>query len=64
MRAIATHIALHETLPFERSLAALLASPLAKSDWPLSYYTRERLFSTHARHNWVAPDLSPTGDSP
>ncbi|MGB8694600.1 MAG: hypothetical protein WCD08_13935 [Steroidobacteraceae bacterium] len=57
MRAIAAHIALHEALPFERSLAALLASPLAKSDWPLSHYTREHLFSTHARHNWVEPDL-------
>jgi hypothetical protein len=57
MRAIAAHIALHEALPFERSLAALLASPLAKSDWPLSHYTREHLFSTYARHNWVEPDL-------
>jgi hypothetical protein len=64
MRAIAAHIELHKTLPVERSLSILLASPLAKSDWPLSYYTRERLFSTQARRNWVAPDLLSKGESP
>ena len=64
LTAIAAHIELDKTLPFERSLAALLASPLAKSDWPLRYYTAQRLFSAHARLNWVEPDLSPQGDSP
>ena len=64
LTAIAAHIELHKALPFERSLAALLASPLARSDWPLRYYTAQRLFSTHARLNWVEPDLSAKGDSP
>ena len=59
MTAIAAHIELHNILPLERSLSILLASPLATSDWPLRYYTRERLFSTHARRNWVEPDLRP-----
>jgi hypothetical protein len=53
------HIARHEEMPFERSLAALLASPLASSDWPLRYYTPQRLFSTEARRTWVEPDLQP-----
>ncbi len=57
MTAIAAHIVVHKALPFERSLSILLTSPLAVSDWPLTYYTRERLFSTHARHNWVEPDV-------
>ncbi len=35
----------------------LLASPLAATDYPLRFYTRERLFSAEARGGWVAPDL-------
>jgi hypothetical protein len=36
---------------------ALMASPLGKSDWPLVYWSRARLFSVEARRCWVAPDL-------
>ncbi len=36
----------------------LLASPLAATDFPLRYYSREKLFCVEARRNWVAPDLS------
>jgi hypothetical protein len=57
MAAIAAHIEQHGDMPFERSLAALLASPLGSSDWPLNYYSRERLFSIEARRHWVEPDL-------
>lgn len=35
----------------------LLNSPLAASDYPLRFYTKERLFSIEARRNWVEPDL-------
>ena len=35
----------------------LLASPLAAPDYPLSAYSRERLFSVEARCTWLAPDL-------
>ncbi|WP_374138424.1 MULTISPECIES: hypothetical protein [unclassified Sphingomonas] len=38
---------------------ALLLSPLGARDWPLRFYSRERLFSVEARLNWVTPDLSP-----
>ena len=39
-----------------------LANELAETHdtgLPLSYYTRERLFSPEARANWVEPDLKP-----
>ncbi len=42
----------------------LLASRLATPDYPLGYYSKERLFSVEARRRWVAPDLDggkPTG---
>ena len=56
---IAAHIARHSDAPLTRSLALLLQTPLARSDWPLRYYSRERLFSARARQQWVEPDLRP-----
>ena len=38
---------------------ALLASPIAARDWPLRFYSAERLFSVEARRGWVEPDVSP-----
>ena len=38
---------------------ALLRSPQGKRDWPLGFYSRERLFSVEARLGWVEPDLAP-----
>lgn len=38
---------------------ALLQSPQGKRDWPLAFYSRERLFSVEARMGWVEPDLQP-----
>jgi hypothetical protein len=35
----------------------LLASLLATPDYPLTFYSRERLFSVEARRCWVEPDL-------
>lgn len=35
---------------------ALLRSPIALRDWPLSHYSREVLFSVAARRGWVEPD--------
>lgn len=32
---------------------------LADKDLPLTYYSRERLFSDEARGAWVAPDREP-----
>ncbi|MCW1382450.1 hypothetical protein OLX02_06415 [Novosphingobium sp. KCTC 2891] len=54
-----------ETLPADLPLVdavnALLASPIAPRDWPLCFYTRERLFSIEARRGWVEPDLAAIG---
>lgn len=38
---------------------ALLVSPFGQRDWPLAFYSRERLFSVAARRGFVEPDLSP-----
>lgn len=47
----------------ERDLLArvngLLASPIGQRDWPLRFYSRERLFSVAARRAMIAPDLAP-----
>ena len=37
--------------------SAVLASDIADKNMPLKYYSRERLFSTTARQEWLAPDL-------
>lgn len=36
----------------------LLASPMGRRDWPLRFYSPERLFSVEARKTFVAPDLA------
>ena len=57
LAGIAAHIAAHRDLPFEESLRLLLASALGQSGWPLTYYSRDRLFSVAARRGWLEPDL-------
>lgn len=37
---------------------ALLASAIGDRQWPLCFYSKERLFSVEARRGWVEPDLS------
>ncbi|WP_225205760.1 hypothetical protein [Novosphingobium huizhouense] len=53
------------TLPAGASLVdavnALLASEIGPRDWPLCFYSRERLFGVEARRHWVEPDLAPAG---
>jgi hypothetical protein len=41
-----------------RRVNALLATPIGARDWPLRFYSRERLFSIAARRGWMEPDLS------
>lgn len=40
-------------------LADLMASPFGKSDWLLSFWSHEVLFSVLARRSWVQPNLGP-----
>jgi hypothetical protein len=44
--------------------ARLLATPLGDKAWPLSFWSRERLFSIEARRGWVEPDLAPLAATP
>lgn len=57
LEGIAAHMARHAEQPLGVVLQLLLNSPLARSDWPLTCYSRERLFSVQARRHWVEPDL-------
>ena len=43
---------------------ALLLSDIGRRDWPLRFYSRERLFSVPARRGFVEPDLAPLPDAP
>jgi hypothetical protein len=47
-----------------RAAAALLASPLGDKAWPLTHWSRERLFSVEARRGWVEPDLAALPNPP
>jgi hypothetical protein len=46
-----------EGLPLAEKVNALLQAPEGRRDWPLRFYSRERLFSKEARLGWVEPDL-------
>jgi hypothetical protein len=37
---------------------AFIHSPMGRRDWPLRFYSAERLFSVEARRTFVAPDLA------
>lgn len=44
-------------LPLVDAVNMLLTSARGRRDWPLGYYSRERLFSVAARRGLVLPDL-------
>ena len=44
--------------PLHELLNELLLSPMGRRDWPLRFYSRERLFSVEARRNFVRPDVT------
>ena len=44
--------------PLHELVNELLLSPMGKRDWPLRFYSRERLFSVEARRNFVGPDVA------
>ena len=46
------------------AVARLLATPMGDKAWPLTYWSRERLFSVEARRAWVEPDLEPLPHPP
>ena len=44
--------------PLHELVNELLLSPMGRRDWPLRFYSRERLFSVEARRAFVTPDLA------
>ena len=45
--------------PLHELVNDLLLSPTGRRDWPLRFYSAERLFSVEARRHFVPPDLAP-----
>jgi hypothetical protein len=44
--------------PLHELVNELLLSPMGRRDWPLRFYSGERLFSVEARRKLVTPDLA------
>jgi len=45
--------------PIHALVNELLMSPMGGRDWPLRFWSKERLMSVEARREWVEPDLRP-----
>jgi hypothetical protein len=44
--------------PLHDLVNELLLSPMGRRDWPLRFYSAERLFSVEARRKFVPPDIA------
>ena len=44
--------------PIHELVNELLMSPMGRRDWPLRFWSGEKLFSVEARRGWVEPDLA------
>ncbi len=44
--------------PLHELVNELLLSPMGRRDWPLRFYSGERLFSVEARREFVPPDIA------
>jgi hypothetical protein len=44
--------------PLHELINELLLSPMGRRDWPLRFYSPQRLFTVEARRNFVPPDLA------
>ena len=47
-----------ESRPIHELVNELLMSPMGRRDWPLRFWSKERLLSVEARRGWVEPDLA------
>jgi hypothetical protein len=48
--------------PLVAKVNALLLAEEGRRDWPLRFYSAQRLFSVEARRGWVEPDLAALPD--
>ncbi len=62
IRAVRAALARSEGRGLTDRVNALLQAEEGRRDWPLRFYSPERLFSKEARLGWVEPDL--TGPAP
>ena len=44
--------------PLHELVNELLLSPMGRRDWPLRFYSRDRLLSVEARREFVPPDIA------
>jgi hypothetical protein len=44
--------------PLHELVNELLLTPMGRRDWPLRFYSRDRLFSVAARRGFIAPDIA------
>ena len=44
--------------PIHDLVNELLHSPMGRRDWPLRFWSKERLMSIEARRGWVEPDIA------
>jgi hypothetical protein len=44
--------------PLHELVNELLLSPMGRREWPLRFYSPQRLFSVEARRKWVRPDIA------
>ncbi|MBX9730363.1 MAG: hypothetical protein K2X59_03465 [Sphingomonas sp.] len=58
LAAVRDHVRETEGQGLAERVNALLLSPRGRRDWPLRFYSHDRLFSVEARLGWVAPDLA------
>ena len=59
IRGVRSALARSEGDELVERVNALLLAPEGHREWPLGFFSRERLFSKEARLGWVEPDLRP-----
>lgn len=59
IRGVRAFLACCEETTLAGRVNALLRAPEGMRDWPLGFYSRDRLFSAPARLGWIEPDLKP-----
>lgn len=58
LAAVRDHVSETDGQPLGARVNALLLSERGRRDWPLRFYSAERLFSVEARLRFIPPDLS------
>lgn len=64
-RGVAAHLSeCGPAIGLADAVNALLMSPRGRRDWPLNFYSRDRLISVEARRDFISPDRRPLPDVP